>query len=173
MGKSFQLIRTNPRLTTNFKIVVSSDYNLYLESFDSSKELSDDKYKHYLLSIDTMLENDVPKFYDKLPKKIAFSPKTENDVDVMYDSYDSQFDEVYYSGADEVEDTWYKEEFEYFAPLYVTKNELPSNFIIMRIDDPNIYEKTGNEYTIGALNKNNFRDEIIEKSIVHDGGIHL
>lgn len=163
MGKSFQLIRTNPRLTTNFKIVVSSDYNLYLESFDSSKELSDDKYKHYLLSIDTMLENDVPKFYDKLPKKIAFSPKTENDVDVMYDSYDSQFDEVYYSGADEVEDTWYKEEFEYFAPLYVTKNELPSNFIIMRIDDPNIYEKTGNEYTIGTLNKNNFRDEIIEK----------
>ena len=120
MGKSFQLIRTNPRLTTNIKVVVSSDYNLYLESFDSSKELSDDRYKHHLLSIDTMLENDVPKFYDGLPKNIAFTPKSENDVDVMYDTYDNQFDEVYFSGADEIEDTSYLEEFEYFAPLYVT-----------------------------------------------------
>jgi len=163
VGKSFQLIRTNPRLTTNIKVVVSSNYNLYLESFDSSKELSDDRYKHHLLSIDTMLENDVPKFYDGLPKNIAFTPKSENDVDVMYDTYDNQFDEVYFSGADEIEDTSYLEEFEYFAPLYVTKNELPSNFIIMRIDDPNIYERTGTEYTIGTLDKNNFREEIIEK----------
>ena len=145
------------------KVVVSSDYDLYLESFDSSKDLSDDRYKHYLLSIDTVLENDVPKFYAGLPKNIAFAPKSEKDTDVMYDTYDNQFDEVYYAGADEVEDTWYKEEFEYFAPLYVTKNELPSNFIIMRIDDPNIYEKTGSDYTIGTLNKDNFREEIIEK----------
>ena len=163
MGKSFQLIRTNPRLTTNIKVVVSSNYDLYLESFDGSKDLSDDRYKHYLLSIDAALENDVPKFYDGLPKNIAFAPKSEQDVDVMYDTYDNQFDEVYFAGADEVEDTWYKEEFEYFAPLYVTKNELPSNFIIMRIDDPNIYEKTGSVYTIGTLNKDNFREEIIEK----------
>ena len=163
MAKSFQLIRTNPRLTTNYKIVVSSDYNMYLESFDSSKDLSDDKYKHYLLSIDSVLENDMPKFYAGLPKNIAFAPKSEQDVDVMYDTYDNQFDETYYAGADEVEDTWYKEEFEYFAPLYVIKNELPSNFIIMRIDDANIYEKTGSDYTIGTLNKDNFREEIIDK----------
>jgi len=163
VGKSFQLIRTNPRLTTNYKIVVSSDYDMYLESFDSSKDLSDDRYKHYLLSIDSVLENDMPKFYAGLPKNIAFSPKSEHDVDVMYDTYNNQFDETYYAGADEVEDTWYKEEFEYFAPLYVIKNELPSNFIIMRIDDANIYEKTGSDYTISTLNKDNFRDEIIDK----------
>jgi len=44
INNSFQLIRTNPALTTNVKLVVSSDYKLYLESFDTNKQLSDQKY---------------------------------------------------------------------------------------------------------------------------------
>ena len=32
INKSFQLLRTNPALTTNVKLVVGSDYKLYLES---------------------------------------------------------------------------------------------------------------------------------------------
>lgn len=163
MNKSFQLIRTNPRLTTNIKLVVSSDDNLYLESFDSNKELSDQKYKHKLLNNSAILENEFPKFYDKLPKNLAFTPKSEYDVDIMYNRYENQFDSTYFSGAKQVEDQWYKEEFEYFAPLYIKKNSLPQKFIILRVDDAAIYELDGENYILGSLSKDNFRNEILDK----------
>ena len=162
-NRSFQLIRTNPRLTTNIKLVVSSEYNLYLESFNSCSDLSKDKYKHYLLKTDSIFEHDFPKFYDGLSKTLAYTPYTFNDVHIMYNRYENQFDEMYFSGADEVEDRWYSEEFEYFAPLYVVKNNLPSNFIIMRVDDPVIYKKTGTDYSIDSLRNDNFKEEIIDK----------
>ena len=162
-NSSFQLIRTNPRLTTNIKFVVSSDDNLYLESFNASSDLSKDKYKHYLLKTNSSIENDFPKYYDGLSKTLAFTPYTFNDVSVMYNNYEFQFDEMYYSGANEIEDTWYKEEFEYFAPLYVIKGSLPSNFIVMRVDDPAIYAKKGVNYTIDNLRNDNFKSEIIDK----------
>lgn len=163
MNNSFQLIRTNPRLTTNIKLIVSSDDNLYLESFNSCKELSDEKYKHRLLNNSAILENEFSKFYDKLPKKLAFSPKTEYDVDVMYNQYENQFDNTYFCGSKQVEDQWYKEEFEYFAPLYVRKGSLPNNFIILRVDDSTIYDYNGGNYQLGSLTKDNFRTEIINK----------
>jgi len=163
VDKSFQLIRTNPRLTTNIKLVVDSNYNLYFESFDSSRELGNQKYKHYLLNKEAIIENEIPKFYAKLPKNIAFTPKSQGDADIMYSEYVQQFDNTYFSGANEVDDQWYKEEFEYFAPIHIKKGQIPKKFIILRVDDPSIYELVGDEYVIGELNKDNFRSEIINK----------
>lgn len=163
MDRSFQLIRTNPRLTTNIKFVVDSKYNIYFESFDASKELSDKKYKHYLLNREAVLENELPKFYDALPKNIAFSPKTQFDADIMYNEYVYQFDNTYFAGANEVDDQWYNEEFEYFAPIYIKKGEIPKKFIILRVDDATIYDLVGGEYVVGKLDKTNFREEIIDK----------
>jgi len=34
--ESFMLLRTNPKLTGNVKLVVSEDYNLYLDTFKIS-----------------------------------------------------------------------------------------------------------------------------------------
>ena len=163
MEKSFQLIRTNPRLTSNIKLVVDSSYNLYFESFDSSRELSNQQYKHYLLNREAILENEVPKFYAKLPKNLAFTPKSQFDADVMYNKYIQQFDNTYYAGANEVEDQWYKEEFEYLSPLYIKKGSIPKKFIILRVDEPAIYKIVGDDYVMGELTKDNFRSEIIDK----------
>lgn len=163
MDRSFQLVRTNPRLTTNIKIVVDSNYNLYFESFNSDKELSDQKYKHYLLNREAMIEDEIPKFYAELPKNLAFGPKSQLDTDVMYDQYIQQFDNTYHCGANEIEDQWYTEEFEYLAPLYIKKGEIPKNFIILRVDEPAIYKLEGDDYVIGELSKDNFREEILDK----------
>jgi hypothetical protein len=163
VDKSFQLIRTNPRLTTNIKLVVDSNYNLYFESFNSSKELSNQQYKHYLLNKEAEIENEIPKFYAKLPKNIAFTPKSQDDADVMYNEYVQQFDNTYFSGANEVDDQWYKEEFEYFAPLHIKKGQIPKKFIILRVDEPSIYKLVGDDYVIGELDRTNFRSEIINK----------
>jgi PKD repeat protein len=163
INKSFQILRTNPLLTTNYKIVISSDYKLYLESFDSNKQLSDTKYKHVIVNKDDLLENIIYKFYDKLPVNIAYDVKYDSDNNIMYSNFDNQFDDIYYSGAKNVEDQWYNEEFEYFAPLYIRPDNIPSNFVILRVDEPAIYKLRGEKYKIENLNKENFRSELIDK----------
>ena len=70
IDKSFQLIRTNPLLTTNLQIVVSSDYKLYLESINSHKLLNNDEYKHFKMTKYSFLEDKIPEFYKKLPVNI-------------------------------------------------------------------------------------------------------
>jgi len=161
---SFQLIRTNPLLTTNIKLVVSSLDKLYLESFNSSSDLSSNKFKHFSINKNDYLEDKIPKFYDKLPSDMAFYVRYDNDASSTYSDYSYQFDTTYLSGANKVEDTWYEEEFEYFAPLYIRNTSLPSNFIILRCDDPSNYNlDNNNNFELSTLNKNNFYSEIIDK----------
>jgi len=38
---SYMLIRTNPKLTGNVKLVVDTDYNIYLDTFKASPRLND------------------------------------------------------------------------------------------------------------------------------------
>jgi len=161
---SFQLIRTNPLLTTNLQIVVASNYNLYLESINSHKFLNDDIYKHFSMTKNTYLEDKIPEFYNNLPINIAFCVKYDDDKDLVYTDYQQQFDSIYWSGASKIkENIFYKEEFEYFAPLYIDPNNIPDSFIIMRVDDPAIYELFENDLTISNTTKNNFKSEIIDK----------
>lgn len=159
---SFQLIRTNPQLTTNIKIVIDSGYTLYFESFDSDPTLSNNRYKHVMLNSGAVIENEFSSFYNGIPTNIAFSPKNLNDINIMYNSYDNQFDSTYFSGAQEVEDQWYDEQFEYFAPLFVKKNNLPVGFVILRVDDAAVYGLDGETSILGQLNNSNFRSEIID-----------
>jgi hypothetical protein len=161
--KSFQLIRTNPLLTTNLKLVVTSKDLLYLESFNSSNELSDVKYKHYRINKNEYLEDKIPDFYAKMPSEIAYKVRYDNDASTTYSDYSYQYDTLYFAGAARIEDRWYQEEFEYLSPLYI-RNELPSNFIILRVDDPSNYSlEQNNSFEISSLNNVNFFSEILDK----------
>jgi hypothetical protein len=115
---SFSLLRTNVALTSNFKIVISSDDNLYLESFDSNTELSSTKYKKYNFNFDAKLETVLRNFYNNLSNEIVFGVKQSQDIQQMYNDFKYQWDNFYSSGSSHVEDKSYSEEFEYFAPLY-------------------------------------------------------
>jgi len=46
--ESFMLLRTNPKLTGNVKLVVDEDYNLYLDTFkiSSNSVLNKQEYRH-------------------------------------------------------------------------------------------------------------------------------
>ena len=163
INKSFQLIRTNPLLTTNFKVVVSSDYSIYLESFNTNSELDNVKYKHFSLYKNDYLENKLPIFYDKLPIDLAFDVRYKNDNNIIQTKYEYQFDTTYYAGAGYIEDQWHKEEFEYLAPLYIRKNSLPKGFVILRVDDPNSYNLNSSNliYELDNLNKDNFKNSVL------------
>ena len=164
IDKSFQMLRTNTKLTTNIKINIDSGLQIYLESINTNKQLSDDKYKHYLITKDSYIEDKIPLFYDGLPSNIAYDVKDINDKEIVYNTYDKQYDDLYWSGVKKVEENnFYKEEFEYFAPLYIKYNDIPDFFIIMRVDEPVIYELSSNDYKIGRTIRENFREEIINK----------
>lgn len=163
INKSFQLLKTNPALTSNVKVVVTSDYRLYFESINSNKELGATKYKHFGLSKNSLIEDKINEFYDGLSSNLAFEVKFDNDEDIMYNDFGNQIDDTYLSGAKNIEDQWYNEEFEYFAPLFVRKTDLPDNFIIMRVDEPAVYKLENDKYRIQGLTKENFRTEILDK----------
>ncbi len=147
---SSALLRTNVALTSNFKIVISSNDNLYLESFDSNSELSSSKYKKYSFNFDAKIETVLRNFYGGLPNDIVFEVKQSENTHEMYTDFKYQWDNFYSSGSSHVEDKTHSEEFEYFAPLY-WNGSFPKNFIIFRIDGSGIIN----------LTKDNFKSEIV------------
>lgn len=151
--KSLSVLRTNPSLTSNVKIVVNNSYELFLESFDSNKTLGDSRFKHFRINKEDFLFVKIPEFYKNVPEDIAFGVKFDDDQSVMFDDYVKQFDDIYFSGCSNIEDTWYKEEFECFAPLYINPKKIPSNIFIFRVDGSGIID----------LNKSNFKQEILDK----------
>jgi len=152
--KSFALLRTNVGLTTNIKIMIDSQYNLNLDSIDSISDLSIDKYKKVPFNKENYFDELVQYFFDGLPSQIAYHIKYDDDVDTMGTNFSNQYDEIYQYGARNITNNKnYKEEFEYFAPIYIFKNNLPKKFIIFRADGPGLTK----------LNKSNFKGEILDK----------
>jgi hypothetical protein len=152
--KSCALIRTNVGLTTNVKFVVRSNYGLYLDSIVSSPELAENRYKKFQFDKDTYWEDVIPTFFQKTPVDVAYKIKYDGDVDKMSTDFANQYDDLYQYGARNIIDNkFYSEEYEYFAPLFINKNKLPSNFIIFRVDGPGILK----------LDKDNFREQILKK----------
>lgn len=152
--KSCALIRTNVGLTTNVKLVVRSNYSLYLDSIVSSPELSSNRYKKFQFDKDTFWEDIVSTFFQGTPVDLAYKIKYDDDNDKMSTDFANQYDDLYQYGARNiVENKFYSEEYEYFAPLYINKNNLPKNFIIFRVDGPGIIK----------LTKDNFREQILNK----------
>lgn len=150
---SFSILRTNVGLTTNVKVMVSSNYNLFLDSIDSDAQLSDSKYKKVQFNKNTYYDEIVPYFYDGLPVDIAYKVKYDDDNDNMFNTFDKQFDDMYQMGCRNIiNNKNYNEEFECFAPLYIGDENFPKKFIIFRIDGPGLTN----------LDKDNFRSEIID-----------
>jgi hypothetical protein len=66
-NKSFALLRTNPKLTSNVKLLVNSIGDLFLSSFRANKELSKVKYQKYQLTETGKYSDDIAKFFRNLP----------------------------------------------------------------------------------------------------------
>ena len=151
--KSFALLRTNPGLTTNVKVMVDSTYGLSLESIESSSDLAMTRLKKSTFTKKNYFDELVPYFFKGLPADTAYLIKYDNDSDSMTDDFASQYDEIYQYGARNIiSNKDYSEEFEYFAPLHVTKGKIPKAFVIFRVDGPGMT----------SLDRNNIEDEILD-----------
>lgn len=151
--KSFAILRTNVGLTTNVKVMVDSSYNLSLDAIDSTPELSVTKLKKVGFNKKNYFDELVPYFFKGFPTETSFAIKYENDSETMTDNFANQYDEIYQYGARNIiSNKDYTEEFEYFAPLHISKGKLPKNFIIFRVDGPGMIK----------MDRHNIKDEIFD-----------
>lgn len=152
--KSFGILRTNPGLTTNIKLMVDSKYGLNLDSIDSTPELSASKYKKVGFNSGSLYDDLIPYFFNGLPAETAFAIKFDDDVSSISYNFANQYDEIYQYGARNiVNNKSYTEEYEYFAPLYIQKGNLPKYFIIFRVDGPGIIN----------MNRLIFKDQLVHQ----------
>lgn len=140
-GVSFEVLRTNPKLTTNLKLTVDSAGDLWFNSIDATSELAQNKYKNFAIDPTSNHEVNIFKFYDsgKTPTQISFAVGSTITVDTVAKDFKDQFDfDLYSSGAKYLSSKNYKEKFSYLAPLYID-SVIPEYFVILRIPGASNY----------------------------------
>jgi len=157
------LLRTNPRLTGNVKLIVSSDDLIYLESINATKDLADARYKKYRVSKDSNYSYDVSRFFNdnKTPYDMVYETKRSASDFSVLESYDLQFEDEYQYGVRFNTSKLYDENFRIFAPIKVDTN-LPKKFVIYRVTSP----KPNGSYTDSSLDKKSRISEMLSNSTI-------
>jgi hypothetical protein len=135
---SFGLLRTNPKLTTNIKIIADSKNKVYLESIDADPLLSKSIYKGFNVTGGSY-SRDLKRFFTQgstLPKSIAYTLFEEDDSTDIKNRYFTQYDFTYAMGMQPKNSRLYTEEFSLFFPLWVEKDNIPDYFLIFKLEGP-------------------------------------
>jgi len=134
--ESFMLLRTNPKLTGNIKLVVTEDYKLYLDTFKVSTTsiLNKHIYRHKGIPDDGNYPYDVYNVFKTVPADEMYRVYDDS-YEPHKNYYDSnlQIENIYEYGADFNNDKLYNENMRILAPLYIGKN-LPDYFIIFKTE---------------------------------------
>ena len=135
---SFQLVRTNPKLTGNIKIAISDEGGMWLESIKANPELSKDLYSKVPIDTNQSHPANIFRFLNSgsTPNEITFDLTEQVDSTKTSKNFKDQFDfSHYFSGVKYLASNKYAERMSYFAPLYL-KKDVPDYFIIFKIEDP-------------------------------------
>ena len=164
---SFNILRVNPKLSTNTKIVVDSKGGLFLESFDADEELSKSRYKAFRVSSKTTYDHDLARFYKNTPNDIIFKVQRDSSDLSVLDDFSKQYEFNYTLGAEAVNSISYDEEFGILAPIWLEKN-IPDYFVIFRIDEPvsvnNLNASSENTNESLVEDPTNFIENILKKA---------
>lgn len=166
---SFQLVRTNPKLTGNVKIMVNESGDMWLESIKANRELSKDLYSKVQIDTNQSHAANIFRFFNsgQTPTEIIFdiselvdSTKTSKDFKDQYDF------SHYFSGAKYLASNKYLERMSYFAPLYL-KKDTPSHFIVFKISGPanSSLDLIREQYTVG-LNRSQYLKDLFSKASI-------
>ena len=176
---SFGLLRTNPKLTTNIKIIADSKNRIYLETIDANPLLSKSIYKGFEVSGNGSYSFDLRRFFSQgsrtLPEDIAYSIFEEDPSISVKDKFHEQYDFTYGYGMYPKNSRLYSEEFSLFAPLWIEKDSIPDYFLIFKMEDPVTLNTNTSQWsttnldssiTLDSLVKDpsNFFDNVLKKS---------
>jgi len=139
-NKSFALLRTNPRLTTNIKVIVDSNESMYLGSFKANKELSKVEFQKYPIKSSGSFSTDIAKFYKKIPLSLRYQILKKYSDLTVYSDFANQYETHYQYGATHNSTKLYDEQYRLFAPIWLDKNT-PKKFVVYRVEDVDYKEK--------------------------------
>jgi hypothetical protein len=128
---AFSLLRTNPKLTGNIKLVVSDD-TLYLDTFKykTAAALSNIKYCHKLTSNTGDYASDIFRIFGQLDSTTLMDVNSScYNGTKAYSSNDDAYNTTYEYGCSSNTNNLYTESFKLLAPLHIGTN-MPDYFII-------------------------------------------
>ena len=152
---SFQILRTNPRLTTNTKLMYDGE-NLYMDSYQATPLLSTLEYKHHRVWKTGLFNRDLRNFL--LGTNTAAYEVGQNVSDtIVLNNFDNQFENMYWCGVESINSSVYPQEMGCIAPLYLRKKR-PNYFVIFKIDNPS------NTNLVGSTDlKYDFYNDVLKK----------
>lgn len=155
---SFMVLRTNPKLTGNIKLVVDSENKIYLDTFKASSILADKKFRKQEISGNTTFGNDIYNVFKDLPKGELYKLNSENySTHNLMTEFDKMYDHTYNYGASNNTDELYPENFSILAPLWINQ-KLPDFFAVFKLPE-DIHNGTN------VSNKNINSDEIFKEML--------
>ena len=160
-NKSFALLRTNPKLTSNSKLLVNSNGDLFLSSFKANKELAKVEYQKYDIKSSGIYSIDIANFYKQLPLTQRYETLRASSDITLYSDYEFQYEDQYQYGAIQNTTKLYDEQYKIFAPIWLEK-QVPSKFIIYRIDDVDY----NTEYTEDTVGQNSRILELLKNATI-------
>ena len=161
-GVSFSLVRTNPKLTTNTKLMYNGK-KMYMESYASSELLNRSMYKNVPIKPNSAYNKDIASFLTGTGAQAYNVYQNFSNVAIS-DSYDNQFETLYWCGAEYIDSSFYTEEIGFVAPLYL-REKLPNYFLIFRLDTPSNYNLNVIEGT--TLDSSfDFKTDILDKAVL-------
>lgn len=134
---SFEILRVNPRLTGNIKVVVDSDSNLYLDTFKVSKSLSNIKYRKIKVNPSEYYGRTLMAKFKNVPSDDLYKVEDFCSNVISYtNTPEEQYYDKYNSGVRTNSDKLYSENFAMLAPLKI-KKELPDFFLVFKVKPEN------------------------------------
>ena len=133
---SYSLVRTNPKLTGNVKLV-SNGNDLYLESFNANSQLSSATFKAFKVDGSSTYDKDVFKFFKNgtFPSDLAYEVFQEFSDTSVLPSYSGQYEMLYSYGTRSIASDSYTEDLGLLAPIWLNE-DIPNYFVVFRLDDP-------------------------------------
>ena len=162
-GVSFALVRTNPKLTTNTKLMYNGK-KMYMESYASSALLNTSMYKSVPIKPNSTYNKDIASFLAGSGTQ-AYNVYHNFSDNAISDSFDNQFETLYWCGAEYIDSSFYREEIGFVAPLYL-REKMPNYFLIFRLDTPSNYNLNVDDMGNKLDSTFNFKTDILDKAVL-------
>lgn len=163
---SRMLVRTNPKLSTNVKVMTNGN-GIWLESYDADKNLADSRYKSFVVSSESLYNKDLVSFYGTLDSASAYRMLQQYDDLSVKDVFDSQYETFYHCGCEYVKSLDYDEQFGFVAPLWLDEN-IPDYFVIFKVEEPAYVSfSSHSDSAVKAASRNMiFKTDILDKCTI-------
>jgi len=132
---SYLVLRTNPKISGNIKLVIDTKENLFFDTFKVSDILSNKLYRKQKLSANSVLSGDVRRVFSSLPGGEVFRLDNEDTLNISLPKteLDKQYNMNYSYGSRILNDELYDESFSMLSPIWIN-NKLPDYFALFRLD---------------------------------------